>query len=86
MDGLSLHYYVHPEGWEIKGSSTDFDADVWYKTLSKALYMETLIERHGAIMDEYDPDKKVGMIVDAPIRDFCISRIRCVMHLLQVSP
>ncbi len=58
MDGLSLHYYVHPEGWEIKGSSTDFDADVWYKTLSKALYMETLIERHGAIMDEYDPDKK----------------------------
>ncbi len=28
------------------------------------LYMETLIERHGAIMDEYDPDKKVGMIVD----------------------
>lgn len=18
MDGLSLHYYVHPEGWEIK--------------------------------------------------------------------
>lgn len=35
MDGLSLHYYVHPEGWEIKGSSTDFDADVWYKTLIK---------------------------------------------------
>ena len=64
MDGLSLHYYVHPEGWEIKGSSTDFDADVWYKTLSKALYMETLIERHGAIMDEYDPDKKIGLIVD----------------------
>ena len=64
MDGLSLHYYVHPEGWEIKGSATDFDADFWYKTLSKALYMETLIERHGAIMDEYDPDKKVGMIVD----------------------
>ena len=42
--------------------------------------METLIERHGAIMDEYDPDKKVGMIVDewapgipasrAQIRDF----------------
>ena len=39
MDGLSLHYYVHPEGWEIKGSSTDFDADVWYKTLIEgALY------------------------------------------------
>jgi alpha-N-arabinofuranosidase len=64
MDGLSLHYYVHPEGWEIKGSATDFDTEVYYKTLSKALYMEELINKHGAIMDKYDPEKKVGMIVD----------------------
>ena len=64
MDGLSLHYYVHPEGWEIKGSATDFDEEVWYKTLNKALYMEELIVKHGAVMDKYDPEKKVGMIVD----------------------
>lgn len=64
MDGLSLHYYVHPEGWEIKGSATEFDEEVWYKTLKKALYMDTLITRHGAIMDQYDPEKKVGMVVD----------------------
>lgn len=64
MDGLSLHYYVHPEGWDIKGSATDFDENVWYKTLNKALYMEELIKRHGVIMDEYDPEKKIGMIVD----------------------
>lgn len=64
MDGLSLHYYTHPEGWEIKGSATDFDEKVWYKTLSKTLYMETLIQRHGAIMDQYDPEKKIGMIID----------------------
>ncbi len=64
MDGLSLHYYVHPEGWETKGSATEFDAETWYKTLKKALYMETLIERHGNIMDEFDPEKKIGMIVD----------------------
>lgn len=64
MDYLSLHYYVHPEGWDIKGSATDFDEETWYKTLNKALYMERLIERHGAIMDQYDPDKKIGMCVD----------------------
>lgn len=64
MDGLSLHYYVHPEGWEIKGSATDFNDEVWYKTLKKALYMDTLITRHGSIMDTYDPEKKVGMVVD----------------------
>ena len=64
MDYLSLHYYVHPEGWEIKGSATDFNDEVWYKTLNKALYMDELINRHGAIMDQYDPEKKVGMCVD----------------------
>ncbi len=64
MDGLSLHYYVHPEGWEVKGSATDFDDKVWYKTLAKAKYMEELVTRHGAIMDQYDPGKKIGMIVD----------------------
>lgn len=64
MDGLSLHYYVHPEGWEIKGSATQFDESVWYKTLKKALYMDELIRRHGTIMDEYDPERTIGMIVD----------------------
>ncbi len=64
MDMLSLHYYVHPEGWEIKGSATDFDAEGWYKTLAKALYMDTLIRRHSAIMDRFDPEKKVGLAVD----------------------
>lgn len=64
MDGLSLHYYVHPEGWEKKGSATDFDTKTWYKTLSKAWYMDELINRHSAIMDEYDPEKAIGLIVD----------------------
>ena len=63
-DGLSLHYYTHPEGWEIKGSATEFDEKVWYKTLAKTLFMEDLIRMHGAIMDQYDPQKKLGLIVD----------------------
>ena len=64
MDYISLHYYVHPEGWEIKGSATDFDDAVWYKTLGKALVMDELIERHSAIIDQYDPEKKIGLSVD----------------------
>ena len=64
MDGLSLHYYTHPGGWENKGSATDFTVEDWYMTLHKTLFMEELINRHGAIMDEYDPEKKIGMIVD----------------------
>ncbi len=64
MDGLSVHYYVHPEGWENKVSATDFDETMWYKTLYKALFIEELIQKHGTMMDKYDADKKIGMIID----------------------
>ncbi len=64
MDLISLHYYVHPEGWEEKGSATVFNEECWYKTLSRALYMEELIDRHCAIIDQYDPEKKIGLSVD----------------------
>ena len=32
--------------------------------LDNALFIRTLIENHGKIMDRYDPDKRIGMIVD----------------------
>ena len=63
-DGLSLHYYTVPHDWNHKGSSTDFTEEEWYMTLSKTLYMEELIERHSAIMDKYDKEHRVGLIVD----------------------
>ncbi|MBQ6814720.1 MAG: alpha-N-arabinofuranosidase [Lachnospiraceae bacterium] len=64
MNGLSLHYYTVPGTWEKKGSATDFDEKTYYVTLKKTLYMDTLIKNHGAIMDKYDPDKKIGLIID----------------------
>ena len=65
MNGLSLHYYTVPgPDWDHKGSATDFDEAKWYDTLAKAVFMKELVERHGAIMDQYDPEKKIGMMVD----------------------
>lgn len=64
MDGLSLHYYVGAEKGQHKGSATDFDENEWYDTLKRALGMDEVITSHGAIMDQYDPEKKIGMIVD----------------------
>ncbi len=64
MNGLSLHYYTLPGDWSNKGSATDFDEQTYYLTLKKTLNMETLIHRHGAIMDMYDPDKEIGLIID----------------------
>lgn len=65
MHGLSLHYYTVPRpSWQNKGSSTDFAEDEWFSTLKKTLYMDELITKHSFIMDQYDPDKKIGLIVD----------------------
>ncbi|WP_347549135.1 alpha-N-arabinofuranosidase [Pseudalkalibacillus hwajinpoensis] len=65
MDGLSLHYYTIPgDFWKGKGSATEFTEDEWSITMKKALHMDELITRHGTIMDKYDPEKRVGLIID----------------------
>ena len=63
--GISLHYYTLPTGdWSHKGSSTEFDEKEYYDTISRTLYMEELVTRHSKIMDRYDPDQTIGLIVD----------------------
>ena len=66
MDGLSLHHYVLPGGsWvKPKGSATTFTEAEYHITLSGAYKMDELITKHSAIMDRYDPQKRVGLIVD----------------------
>jgi len=65
MDGLSLHYYTVPgDTWQEKGAATAFTRDEYYKTLKKALRIEDIITAHEAIMDRYDPEKRVALIVD----------------------
>ncbi|MBM7540925.1 alpha-N-arabinofuranosidase [Amphibacillus cookii] len=64
MDGLSLHYYVHPGGFWNKGDAVRFDDKEWEMSMQKAYYIEELIEKHSTIMDKYDPEKRVAMIVD----------------------
>ncbi|WP_130837721.1 alpha-N-arabinofuranosidase [Lachnoclostridium sp. Marseille-P6806] len=64
LRGISLHYYTVPGDFEHKKSATDFDVETYYETLHKAYYMEELIRRHGTIMDQFDPEKKIGLIID----------------------
>lgn len=64
MDGLSLHYYTVPGTWESKGSATDFEERDWEITMRKAMHMDELLDRHSTVMDRYDPERRVGMIVD----------------------
>ncbi|MCP3763480.1 alpha-N-arabinofuranosidase [Domibacillus sp. A3M-37] len=65
MDGLSLHYYTIPgEFWTGKGAATGFPEDEWAITMQKAYRMNELLTKHSTIMDKYDPEKKVAIIVD----------------------
>jgi alpha-L-arabinofuranosidase len=65
LSGVSLHYYTWPgPNWRNKGSSIEFKEDEWIEVLSKALHMDELITKHSAIMDKFDPAKKIGLMVD----------------------
>ena len=64
MDALSLHYYT-VTGWDgPKGSATKFSDAEYYWTLGKALEIESVLKRHMAIMDSYDPQRRIGLLVD----------------------
>jgi len=65
MDALTMHYYTITTGnWQEKGNATGFTETEYYQTLSRALKMEKLVDNHSRIMDHYDPENKIGLIVD----------------------
>ncbi len=65
MNGLSLHYYtIAGPSWSNKGSSTNFSEKLYFDALKKAKQMDEIVSRHSTIMDEYDPQKHVALVVD----------------------
>lgn len=64
MSALALHHYS-VLGWNgSKGPSIGFSEDQYFRIMSEAWQMEEFVTRHSTIMDKYDPDKKVDLIVD----------------------
>lgn len=63
MEGLDLHHYTVVGTWDDKGSATDFTEGEWLTAIQEARYMDELITRHSAIMDQYDPEKETALIV-----------------------
>lgn len=65
MWGVSLHYYTIPTGdWGHKGSATQFNEDQYFSALKNALHMKQVLRDQEAVMDRYDPKKKVALVVD----------------------
>jgi len=63
IDGVSLHSYT-VGGWPPRLPATGFGEDDYAKVIKETLGMEDLIAKQSAIMDRYDPKKKLALVVD----------------------
>jgi alpha-L-arabinofuranosidase len=61
FDGISVHHYT---GTAFRDAATGF-GEKEYADLVKTTYdMDDLISKRAAIMDQYDPQKKVALVID----------------------
>jgi alpha-N-arabinofuranosidase len=63
LGGLALHHYSVID-WNRKGPATGFTEEQYFTTMKRALFMDSLVIKHSAIMDKYDPRKRVALVVD----------------------
>lgn len=63
IEGLSLHAYT-VGGWPPHYPSTGFGEKDYAELIKSTLAMNDMLAKHGAIMDKYDPEKKVPLVVD----------------------
>ncbi len=56
---LSFHYYCGSAG-----DCVNFNEDEWYTLLSKAAFMQDIMDHHRGIMDRYDPKRQITMACD----------------------
>jgi alpha-N-arabinofuranosidase len=59
IHGFAAHYYCGTAG-----TATQYTTDQWYELLGKAMKIEDRIIAHRAIMDEFDRERKIGLIFD----------------------
>lgn len=64
MDGYDLHHYTITGSWEThKGDALEFTEAEYFELLEGAFFFDELIARHKAIMDQYDPEKRIWLII-----------------------
>ncbi len=51
-------------GRGLSRSATDFDEEAYFATMNSCMRMDEIIQGHIRIMDQYDPYKRVALVVD----------------------
>ncbi|BFM08197.1 alpha-N-arabinofuranosidase [Halioxenophilus aromaticivorans] len=63
FDALSLHHYTMSRG-PMSDSASEFEHSEYLRFVAMAQEMDTILKAHSAIMDKYDPERSVGLVVD----------------------
>jgi len=63
IEGLSIHHYS-VINWSKKGSATQFSEEEYFKTMEQAWRMDRMVVKNKEVMDKYDPQKRIALIVD----------------------
>ena len=62
-DGVSIHYYVFLVENE-EHDAVKFGEDEWYTVMQMAYHMDHVVKRNSEVLDKYDPEKRIWLIVD----------------------
>jgi alpha-N-arabinofuranosidase len=63
IHGYAPHYYTSNRDAHA-GTATDYTDDQWYSLLAQAAGIEMLIVEQRALMDRFDPERRIDMIID----------------------
>ena len=63
IQGLSMHNYTIG-GWPPRYEATGFGEQEYAGLLNETFKMEGLIQKQSAVMDKYDPEKKISLVID----------------------
>lgn len=64
IQGYSFHYYTFCHGWNDKTSATQFSENDWFSTMKVTWDVDERLRQHSRIMDEFDPNNRIGIIAD----------------------
>lgn len=59
VQGLAAHYYCGTAG-----TATEYTESQWLELLARAYAVEGVIAGHRQIMDEYDPERRIPLLLD----------------------
>ena len=62
IDMMSIHFYTFSgNDWGKKSAALGFTADEWASSMLRTSRTDEMIRRHSAILDKYDPEKRIGI-------------------------